>query len=237
MVRDAIGFKNGSANDVQSVVMPYAIALVRGVTSAVIVFALAFILTLYLLIEGRRTYRWAIAFVPKARRAKVEETATAAKEVIFGFVAGNIATSIFATVFVLLALSIMKVPVALLLAVLAGICDFIPVLGFIVSSVPAVLLGFTVSAGTALAVAICYISYHFLENYVIGPRVYGDRLELSNVAVVLAFAVGAELAGVVGALIALPLAAVYPAIERIWLREKLGDDVVREHRAIERKSA
>ena len=74
-------------------------------------------------------------------------------------------------------------------------------------------------------------------NYIIAPRVYGDRLKLSNVAVVLAFAVGAELGGVVGALIALPLAAAYPAIERIWLREKLGDDLVREHRAIERKSA
>ena len=58
---------------------------------------------------------------------------------------------------------------------------------------------------------------------------YGSRLQLSNVAVLLAFAVGAELGGVAGALLALPLAAVYPAIERIWLREPLGDDVVREH--------
>ena len=53
----------------------------------------------------------------------------------------------------------------------------------------------------------------------------------------LAFAVGAELAGVVGALIALPLAAVYPAIERIWLGEELGEDLVREHHAIERRRA
>ena len=139
--------------------------------------------------------------------------------------------------FVLIALSILKVPAALLLSVLAGVCDFIPVLGFILSAAPAVLLGLTVSPSTALGVAICYIAYHLIENYIIAPRVYGDRLKLSNVAVVLAFAVGAELAGVVGALIALPLAAVYPAIERIWLGEELGEDLVREHHAIERRRA
>jgi predicted PurR-regulated permease PerM len=65
--------------------------------------------------------------------------------------------------------------------------------------------------------------------------VYGDRLKLSNLAVILAFAVGAEIAGVIGALIALPLAAAYPAVERIWLKDKLADDTVRAHRAIEHR--
>jgi len=50
---------------------------------------------------------------------------------------------------------------------------------------------------------------------VIAPRIYGDRLQLSNVAVLVAFAVGAELAGVIGAMLALPLAATYPVIEHI----------------------
>ena len=72
-----------------------------------------------------------------------------------------------------------------------------------------------------------------MENYLISPWAYGDRLKLSNVAVILAFAVGAELAGVIGALIALPIAAAYPAIERIWLREQLPDDTVREHQQAE----
>jgi predicted PurR-regulated permease PerM len=237
MVRNAIGMKGNAADELQTVVMPYALQFVRSLTAAVIVFALAFILTVYLLIEGRRTYAWLVAFVPKAKRGKVEQTAVESQEVIFGYVAGNVATSVFATIFVLVALSILKVPAALLLAVVAGICDFIPVLGFILSSAPAVLLALTVSGGTALAVAICYVTYHFLENYIIAPRVYGDRLKLSNIAVVLAFAVGAELGGVVGALIALPLAAAYPAVERIWLRHELGDDLVREHRALEKKSA
>jgi len=125
------------------------------------------------------------------------------------------------------------VPAALLLAVMAGVCDFVPVLGFIASSIPAILLGFTVSTNTALTVALIFVAYHTAENYLIGPWAYGDRLRLSNVAVVLAFVVGASVAGVIGALIALPVAAVYPAIERIWLREKLPEETVAEHKRIE----
>ena len=69
------------------------------------------------------------------------------------------------------------------------------------------------------------------------PWAYGDRLRLSNIAVVLAFVVGAAVAGVIGALIALPVAAVYPAVERIWLREKLPEETVVEHKRIEQRKA
>jgi predicted PurR-regulated permease PerM len=58
-------------------------------------------------------------------------------------------------------------------------------------------------------------------------------MRLSDLAVILAFAAGAELGGVIGALIALPFAAMYPAIERIWFVDRLGPEAVREHRRIE----
>ena len=114
--------------------------------------------------------------------------------------------------------------------------DFVPVIGFIASSIFAVAMALTVSSSTALIVAGLYVAYHLVENYLISPWAYGDRLKLSNVAVILAFAIGAELAGVIGALIALPIAAVYPAIERIWLRAALPEDTVNEHKAIEARA-
>ena len=209
----------------------------RALADAVIMFALASILTLYLLIEGRRTYAWLLAFVPPARRPKVNQTAIECQRVIFGYVAGNVATSVFATIFVFVALSVLRVPAAMLLAILAGVCDFVPVLGFIVSAVPAFVLAFAVSDVAPWIVLALYLTYHTIENYFIAPWVYGDRLKLSNVVVVLAFAAGAELAGVVGALIALPITAAYPAIERIWLRDTVGEQVVKEHRAIEKQAS
>jgi predicted PurR-regulated permease PerM len=96
--------------------------------------------------------------------------------------------------------------------------DFIPVLGFYLSVLPAMMMAATVSPRIALAMIPIYLSYDFIENYLIAPRIYGDRLRLSKVAVLLAFAVGAQLAGVVGAVLALPLAATFPVIDRLWLR-------------------
>jgi predicted PurR-regulated permease PerM len=95
----------------------------------------------------------------------------------------------------------------------------------------------THSAALALTMIPIYGGYHFIENYVIGPRIYGGRLRLSNVAVLVAFAIGAELGGVAGALLAMPIAATYPTIERLWLRDKLGDDVVAEHEAVRRRAS
>jgi predicted PurR-regulated permease PerM len=92
----------------------------------------------------------------------------------------------------------------------------------------------TVSGTTALLVTGFYLLYNAVEAYLLTPWAYGSRLKMSDIAVILGFAAGAQLGGVVGALIALPIAALYPTIERIWLRDELPDDTVREHRAIER---
>jgi predicted PurR-regulated permease PerM len=126
------------------------------------------------------------------------------------------------------------VPAALLLAVIAGVSDFLPVIGFILGAFPTILLALTVSGTTALLAAGFYVAYNTVENYILSPWAYGGRLKLSNVAVILAFVIGGEVAGVIGALIALPVAAAYPAIEKIWLRERLPDETIREHQQLNR---
>lgn len=233
--QQAIG--NGNLEAMDARVARFAIGFAQSAASAVVVSVLGFILTLYFLIEGAETRDWLMAFVPSEHRPRVHQTLVACERVIFAYVAGNVVTSIFAAIVVGVSMSVLGVPAALLLALIAGLCDFVPVIGFIVSSVPAILLGFTVSTNTGLVVALIFAAYHTAENYLIGPWAYGDRLKLSNVAVVLAFVVGAEVAGVIGALIALPVAAVYPAVERIWLRESLPEETVVEHRKIEHRRA
>ena len=218
-----------------STIAGYAVRFGSILSSAVLGAAVAFILTIYFLIDGRRTWAWLVAYVPRHNRARVQETANAACTAVLHYVVGNVVTSVCAGVIVFVALTILRVPAALLLAVLAAVCDFVPVLGFIVSALPAVLLGLTVSTSTAVAVAIVYVAYHMTENYYIGPKVYGGQLRLSNLAVLLAFAVGAKLFGIIGALLALPVAAMYPCVEDVWLREYLGRDAVETHRRIERQ--
>jgi predicted PurR-regulated permease PerM len=214
----------------------YVVNAGRMVVDGLLIVALILILTIYLLIEGRRTYKWLVAYAPPRHRDRVHVTACEARKAIYGYVVGNVATSVFATLVVLIALSLLHVPAALLLALLAGVFDFVPVLGFICSSVPAILLALGKSIGVAIIVAGIYIAYHTAENYYIGPRVYGDRLKLSNLAVILAFAVGAAIGGIGGALLALPLAAMYPAVERVWLKDYLNRDAVETHQQMQRES-
>ncbi len=204
------------------------VSVFRGIASAVLVLALM----LYLLLDGRRTWAWLLAYVAPERRQRVGETAEEIQRIVSAYVAGNVFTSVLAAVFVFVVLSLLRVPAALVLALIAGVFDFLPVVGFILSVGPAALLAITVSPATALTVVLLYAAYHLVESYYITPKVYGDRLELSDVAVLLAFAFGYEIGGVVGAVLALPVVAAYPTVERIWLAERLGRRVVREHEAI-----
>ena len=215
----SFGFRVGQS-------LAYAAALV----------VLGFVVMVYLLIDGERTRAWIVAFVPQRRRAQVERTLVESRDVIWAYAVGNVITSLFAMGWVLVWMLVLHVPAALLLAVIAGIADFVPVLGFVASALPAAALALTVSPQTAVITIVLWIVYHTIENYFISPWAYGARLKLSDLAVVLAFAVGAELAGVIGALIALPIAALYPTVERIWLREQLPRETVSEHAALTRSS-
>jgi predicted PurR-regulated permease PerM len=222
------------AGDAGQQIGGYVGLLGAAILTALIATGIALILTVYLLLDGRRTYEWLVAFVPRDHRYRLQKTVQEARRAVAAYIRGNIASASFAMVFVFVSLELLNVPAALLLALLAGMLDFIPVLGFLASATPAVLLALTVSPWTAVAVAGLYVFYHAVENYYIIPKVYGRELRLSNLAIIAAFAVGVELGGVLGAMIALPLASMYPVIEDMWLADRLGHDAVRDHRRIER---
>jgi predicted PurR-regulated permease PerM len=220
-----------------STIASYAMSLGRSVLSAAAAFVLASILVLYLLIEAVPTYRWVRGFLPDGLRPRFDRTASEARDVAAAYIVANFVTSVLAGLYTFTWLTIFHVPANLVLAVVAFVCDFIPVVGFFLACAPAVVMAATKSASLALWMIPIYAAYHFIENYLIGPKIYGGRLRLSNVAVLLAFAVGAELGGVVGALLAMPIAATYPTIEKLWLRGPLGDDVVAEHEAVRRRAS
>ena len=133
---------------------PYALQAVQSVSSALLVFALGFVLTIYLLIDGQRTYDWVLAYVPLQKRSKVQKTSLEVRRVVRAYVVGNVATSCCASIFAFVALTALHVPAALLLALLAGLCDFLPVLGIVMAAFPALVLAATVSIETMAVVAL-----------------------------------------------------------------------------------
>jgi predicted PurR-regulated permease PerM len=201
----------------------------EGLTAVLFVLAVA----IYLLIEGERTLEWLLAFAPKRNRQRLHQTVDEASEVMRAYVRGNFFTSTICAVWLLITLLVLHVPAAVPLAVFAFFCDFVPVVGTIVMTVPAALLALTVSPTRALLLVASVAVYHLLENYFLAPRIYGKTMELSTLAVLLAVTVGGVLQGVMGAVLILPFVAAYPIIERIWLREQLPDDTTQIHEAIE----
>jgi predicted PurR-regulated permease PerM len=212
-------------------------ALGRALVGGLAGLGVAIVLAVYFLIDGRRTYLWLTAFVPRPARARVHETAVESREVVAAYVRGNLITSAMATVATLVFLLALGVPAALFLALIAGIFNLLPVVGILISAVPAVLLGLTVSTTTGIAVAAFYAIYNIVENYYIQPKVYGRAMQLSDIAVIIAFLIGAELGGVLGALVALPIAAIYPVVERVWLRDSRRADLPETHAQIEAQCA
>ncbi len=206
----------------------------RAAVSALMTTFLVVITTLYLLLDGKRLYAWLLAYVPRSHRDKAAETVPEVSKVVYAYVRGQFITSILFTLFVAIVLKLLKVPAVLPLAILAGICDVIPVAGIIIATVPAVLLGFTVSPVVAVAVFGLYAVYHLFETYFIVPRVYGNTLRLSTLTVILALIVGGTLGGILGAVMVLPLVAAYPIVERIWLKDYLGREVLADHKALDK---
>lgn len=190
---------------------------------------LVLVISIYLVIDGRKTYRWLLAFFSPVIRRKIQNTSEEISKVIFAYVAGQLITSGLVMIFSFTVLSLLRVPAALVLSLLAGIFDVLPILGFFVSAIPAFLLALSVSPKTAFIVLGLYLLYHAVENYFIVPKVYGNRLRLSTLTVLLGLLAGTLLAGIPGALAALPVVASYSVIERIWLKPFLGAGVAEKH--------
>jgi predicted PurR-regulated permease PerM len=198
---------------------------IEGLTAVVFVF----VVTIYLLVEGRRAYAWLVSFAPERNRKKLDRTAREMNGVVLAFMRGNVITSFICAGYVFGVTSALHVPMPLLLATIAFIADFVPVVGTIVMIAPAAVLALTQSPTRALLVIAAYLFYHLLENYVIIPRVYGSQMRLSTLTVIVSIAIGGTLQGTIGAVLALPIAAAYPIVERIWLREHLPSDTVPRH--------
>jgi predicted PurR-regulated permease PerM len=200
-------------------------ATLAGVLDVVLVMAL----TIYLMVDGRRALQWLVAFFPRDQQPRVTRGLQNIGDRVVSYVVGqSIVSGLFAT-YAGIVLSILHVPVAILLAILAGALDVIPVIGISVSLILAGTAALAVSTTTALLVVAFYAAYHVAENYFILPRVYGNKLRLSGLAVIVSMLAGGFLAGVVGAVAALPLVAAYPALEQLWLREELEPEVVKDH--------
>jgi predicted PurR-regulated permease PerM len=113
---------------------------------------------------------------------------------------------------------------AILLSVIAGVLELIPIIGPIISAVPAVLLAATVGPGTIVAALVLYTLVQQVENNFLVPKIQGDSVELHPSLVMFAIIVGGSLAGLLGAILALPMTAAFRDVVRYLFRRLSPDD-------------
>jgi len=130
---------------------------------------------------------------------------------------GNIAISVLATLATWLVLAILGVPYALSLAIVVGFFDLIPLVGATIGAIAVALATLTVDFPTATIVWVAFvIVYQRFENYLVQPLVYGRAVDVNPLVTILGVLAGASLLGVLGALLAIPVAAAVQIILRDW---------------------
>ncbi|MGH9386816.1 MAG: AI-2E family transporter [Vicinamibacterales bacterium] len=166
------------------------------------------LLTFYLLVEWHGILNLFIRLFPRRRRRRVTEVSSRVAVKISAWLGGQLLLGLIIGVTSAIGLALLGVPYFFVLAVIAGIGEMIPMVGPILSAVPAVAVALTISPGLALAVAVFFIAQQVLENNVLVPKVLGSQVGLSAVAVIIALGIGTELLGILGALLAVPTAAI-----------------------------
>jgi predicted PurR-regulated permease PerM len=187
-------------------------------------FATTFVLSFYLLADGKRTQGALYALVPRDYHMRLARIIHNLETIVGGYMRGQLITSAAIGIFTYLLLAICQVPNALSLALFAALADVIPFVGGLLAAGTAVLSALPRGLPVASVVLVSMFIYMEFENRVLVPRVYGHVLRLSPTAVVLALLAGGTLLGVMGALLALPIAAGLQMILEELRVEMPGDD-------------
>lgn len=164
-----------------------------------------FVLSFYLLIDRERLGKSVPELLPQEYREKTRLTIHLVEEKLGAWLRGQIVLSFVVGFITWIVLYLMDVPYAVPLAILAGFLEIVPTLGPIIAAIPAVIVGFAISPVMGLAVMLAYAAIQVAENNILVPKIMQKAVGLNPVVILVAILIGAELMGVVGALISIPL--------------------------------
>ncbi len=203
--------------DAVTMVMSTVWGLVGGIFGLVTIL----LLTFYMLVESQSIFDFFVRLFPRGRRSKVAEVSALVTLKVSAWLGGQVFLGFVIGATSAIGLGLMGVPYFFVLALISGVGEMIPMVGPLISAVPAILVAFTVSPGLALGVAVFFLIQQQVENAVLVPKLMGETVGLSAVTVISALIIGGELLGFVGALLAVPTAAIIQVLfEELYLAEK-----------------
>jgi predicted PurR-regulated permease PerM len=197
-----------------------ALAVTKGVVTAVVATLTIAFLTLFMLLEGPAWVERVYSLLPEEKQPRWRKIGHDIYRTIGGYVTGNLTISLIAGVVSTAVLLGVGVPYAVALGLLVAILDLIPLAGATIAAILVSTVAFLDSTTSGVIVLVFFIVYQQLENHVLQPVVYGRTVQLSPLAVLIAVLIGAELAGVIGALAAIPVAGAIQVLLIDWLQHR-----------------
>jgi len=199
-----------------------ALTIIRKVGNGAVAILTILVMTFLMLLEGPRTLATGLGLVNEDRRERLRRVGHDSARAITGYMAGNLLISVIAAFVTYMGLWAFGVPFRGVAALWVAFADLIPLIGATLGAVPTVLLAFTHSTTAGIGMIIVYVVYQQFENHVIQVAIMSRTVRLSPLAVLVALLAGVQLFGLLGALLAIPVAGIIQVIGKdiYWDRQR-----------------
>jgi len=193
----------------------FLITVPSRISSVIVILIIAF----YLLAQKHGLKKFLEAFIPVGHQDYAFELSDRIQKKISFWFLGQLTSCLFVGILTFIGLFLLKMPYALLLAIIIGISEIVP-FGPIIGFIPAGILGLAQSPLTGILVGVLYLAIHQIENHIIVPQVMRKAVGLNPVLIILALLIGAKLAGILGLLIAIPFAAALSVLIKDFMSKR-----------------
>jgi predicted PurR-regulated permease PerM len=190
---------------------------VFAIAGTVVEFFVVPIITFYFMKDGYHMVHRFVQIYPEEYRLQLSVFFDEVERVLSSYIRGQLLMSCIISCLTFVGMWVMGVPYPMVIALLAAITEWIPIIGPIVGAVPAIVLGATVSPALAVKVLIFYVVIQQLDSHIIMPQVMGAVISLHPVVIVIALLMGGTLFGVQGMILTVPITAVLQIIcKHLW---------------------
>ena len=197
-----------------------ALSVAKSVISIVVATVTILFMTYFMLLEGPKWVERGYALLPEPSRPRWRNVGHQIYRTVGGYVTGNLLISLIAGSLTTIVLLILGVPYAVALGLIVAILDLIPLAGATIAAILIGTVAFIHSIPAGIIVVVFFILYQQVENHLLQPLVYGRTVQLSPLVVLISILIGAELAGILGALGAIPVAGSIQVVINDWLAHR-----------------
>jgi predicted PurR-regulated permease PerM len=199
-----------------------ALGFVRGAAGGIVAAFTIITMSFLMVLEGPRIIETTLGLVRPASRDRVRRVGADCAKAITGYIAGNVAISIICGSLTFAVLTFCGVPFAGVIALWVGITDLIPMIGATLGGVVAGGAGFLHSTGAGITVVVFFVLYQQFENHVLQPLIMSRAVKQNPLTVLIAILVLGQLGGILGALLAVPIAGIAQVLLTDWWRHRGG---------------